>query len=288
MSGDHRIERAMRLLERLMGEDIDYERIAAAIGLSPSRFHHRFFEVAGETPGAYLRRIRLDAAATRLRWTEESVLTIATNLGYASQSSFIKAFERRHGMTPSRFRRAREQWPNGSRQKAASTSVRQRNSSGFRLLGRRYTGLPCYVPDYWQDFMTRLPEELGAAGRHLFVGLLRDDMRFVPPDQVRYDCCVTVSDTFDDAMAAAAGPGFFSLALPPASYASLDYHGYYLAASSPSGTQHIGDTYFWLLDTWLAQSRHRLGGDYVAEIHASPPMPGQAASCTILLPVLAA
>jgi len=282
---DDRINRAMRMLEQLMGEDIDYERVAAAIGLSLYRFHHLFVEAAAETPGEYVRRMRLDAAATRLRWTDETVLTISANLGYASQAAFIRAFERRYGMTPARFRRAREQWPNGTREKAANTLVKQRSSTGFRLLGRRYTGLPCYVPEYWQDFRNRVPEGLGEAGQHLFVGILRDDMRFVPPEQVRYDCCVTVSEAFADEATAAIWPGLFSLALPPTTYASLDYRGYYLAASSPDGTQHIGHTYFWLLDTWLAQSRYRLGGDYVAEIHAAPPVPGQEAACTILLPV---
>lgn len=278
----------MRMFEQTIGEDVDYGRVAAAVGLSLYRFHHLFAEETGETPGAYLRRIRLDAAATRLRWTTEQVGTIAANLGYASQSSFNKVFGKRYGMTPSRFRHARERWPDGSEEKAATTRVRHRYSPGFRLLGRRYTGLPCHVPEYWQDFVGRLPEGLGLARQHLFVGLLRDDMRFVPPDQVRYDCCVAVSEAFEDEAAASLWPGFFPIVLPETAYASLDYRGYYLAASSPCGTQHIGDTYFWLLDTWLAQSRQRLGGDYVAEIHATPPVPGEEASCTILLPVAAA
>ncbi len=285
---DHRISHAMRMLEQAMGDDIDYQQVAIGVGLSLYRFHHLFAEEAGETPGEYLRRIRLDAAATRLRWTDERVGTIAGNVGYSSQSSFIRAFERRYGMSPMRFRKAREQWPDGAEDKAANTRVKMRSSTGFRLFGRRYTGLPCYVPEYWQDFIGRLPEGLGQAGQHLFVGILRDDMRFVPPDQVRYDCCVTVGEAFGDEEAASIWPGFFSLTLPPANYASLDYRGYYLAASSPDGTQHIGDTYFWLLDTWLAQSRYRLGGDHVAEIHAAPPVPGEEAACTILLPVVVA
>lgn len=282
---DRRVSQAMRMLEQSMGEEVDYGRIAAAVGLSLYRFHHLFASQAGETPGEYLRRIRLDAAATRLRWTKERVGEIAANLGYASQSSFNKAFGRRYGMTPIRFRHAREQWPDGPEEKAATTKVKLRSGTGFRLLGRRYTGLPCYVPEYWQDFMGRVPEGLGQAGRHLFVGILRDDMRFVPPDQVRYDCCVTVSEAFGDGAAPSIGSDFFTLALPPATYAGLDYRGYYLAASSPDGTQHIGDTYFWLLDTWLKQTRYCLGGDYVAEIHATPPVPGEEAACTILLPI---
>lgn len=54
-----------------------------------------------------------------------------------------------------------------------------------------------------------------------------------------------------------------------------------MAETSPSRVQNI-----WLLDTWLAQSRYRLGGDYVAEIHTSPPVTGKEASCAILVPVV--
>lgn len=270
-----------------MDQDVDYGQVASAIGLSLHRFHHLFAREAGEPPGEYLRRVRLDAAATRLRWTNERAADIAANLGYASQSSFNKAFVRRYGMTPIGFRNAREQWPNGSEDKAVTTQVAKRRGTGFRLYGRRYTGLPCYIPEYWQDFLGRLPEGLGQGRQHLFVGLLRDDMRFVAPEQIRYDCCITVGEGFADGTPTGNKADFFTLALPPATYASLDYRGYYLAAASPDGTQHIGHTYFWLLDTWLASSRHQLGGDYVAEIHPAPPAPGQEASCTILLPIAA-
>jgi len=61
--------------------------------------------------------------------------------------------------------------------KAASTSVGRPNSPGLRLFGRRHTGPPCYVPKYWQRFVSALPEGVGEANRHLIVGLLRDDIR---------------------------------------------------------------------------------------------------------------
>ena len=89
---DQRIRLAMRRLERRMSEDVDFGRLAAVAGLSRYHFHRRFVSELGVTPEGYLRRIRLDAAALRLRWTREDVWQIADGLGYRSQGSFTHAF----------------------------------------------------------------------------------------------------------------------------------------------------------------------------------------------------
>ena len=80
---DERIVRAMRMIESGMAGGVDFSLVADTSDLSTSHFHQIFLEETGFTPGAYLRRIRLDAAALRLRWTTESVGKIALGLGYA-------------------------------------------------------------------------------------------------------------------------------------------------------------------------------------------------------------
>lgn len=275
------------MLELLMGEKIDYEQIAAAVGLSLYRFHHLFVEQAGETPGEYLRRIRLHAAATRLRWTREPVGRIAANVGYASQPSFNKAFERRYGVTPLALRKDRERWPANPTESVPDKQVRVIESPGFRLLAKRYVGAPCFVPDYWTDFLSVLPEGLDAQERHVFVGLLRDDMRFTPPEQVRYDCCVTVSEAFEAADIARLWPHLSLIMIEPGLCASMRYSGYYAASDSPDRSQSISHAYSHLFDTWLTQGRYTFAGDHAAEIYATPPTrcPPQNLECTILAPL---
>lgn len=284
---DSRIIQAMRLLERDIAGRPDYRAIAHAIGLSHHHFYHLFADETGETPGDYLRRIRLEAAAERLRWTRERVGDIATSVGYASQPSFNKAFERRFGMRPVAFRRDRVRFPSEPTASVPDKQVRMIDSAGLRLLARRYVGAPCFVPDYWANFLTTLPEELSAPGAHLYVGILRDDMRFTPPEQCRYDCCIAIGETIADTDIGEAWSELSPVMLTPGLCATIRYCGYYAASDAPDEGQSISHAYSYLLDTWLTQSRYTFVGDYAAEVYAVPPSrcAPQDLECTIMVQV---
>jgi AraC family transcriptional regulator len=285
---DQRIAKATRLLEQQLSGEANFEIVADAVGLSHHRFHHLFVDVTGETPGDYLRRIRLDAAATRLRWTHEQVGQIATGVGYRSQPSFNKAFARRHGVTPLQFRRDRERWPNEPTESVADKRVRIVENEGFHCVAKRYVGAPCFVANYWEDFLATLPAGLTQPGQRVFLGLLRDDMRFTPPDQVRYDCCVTVSEAFDANELAAECPGLHHLTIPAGSSASIRHTGYYAASVSPGRHQSISHTYSVLFDDWMPTSRRTFVGDYAIEIYDVPHTrcAPEELDCIILAPLM--
>jgi AraC family transcriptional regulator len=54
----------------------------------------------------YIRRLRLEWAAERLRKREESLAQIASAAGFADQSHFTTWFKRQFGTTPAAFRAA--------------------------------------------------------------------------------------------------------------------------------------------------------------------------------------
>jgi AraC family transcriptional regulator len=285
---DPRIAKATRLLEQQMATEVDFERIADGIGLSHHRFHHLFVEVTGQTPGNYLRRIRLDAAATRLRWSKEQVGLIATSVGYDSQPSFNKAFAQRYGVTPLQFRRDREIWPNQPTESVADKRVRLLDIDGFHCLAKRYVGAPCFVTSYWEDFFATTPAELTQPGRQVFLGLLRDDMRFTPPDQVRYDCCVTISETFDASDVIADYPHLYRLTIPSSVCASIHHKGYYAASVSPGRQQSISHTYSVLFDDWMPSSKRTFVGEYAIEVYEIPHTrcAPEDLDCTIVVPLM--
>lgn len=65
-----------------------------------------FAEQVGMRPAAYISSLRLEVGAALLRGSELKVLEIAEVLGYsAGQDTFSRAFQRRHGKTPLRYRR---------------------------------------------------------------------------------------------------------------------------------------------------------------------------------------
>jgi transcriptional regulator GlxA family with amidase domain len=56
-------------------------------------------------PATYLAHIRLDAATDLLRDTALPVTLIAAKVGYMSEAAFSRAFKRRYGTPPARWRR---------------------------------------------------------------------------------------------------------------------------------------------------------------------------------------
>ncbi len=94
-------------LQRIHHDDaspLTLTALADECGLSLSTFKQRFRELVGESPGAYLRRHRLDTAARLLRDTDHPVGAVATMVGYGSEYAFNRAFHRRHGRSPGRYR----------------------------------------------------------------------------------------------------------------------------------------------------------------------------------------
>jgi AraC family transcriptional regulator len=60
----------------------------------------------GCSVGDHLAEVRIDAAKRRLSSSQESIKTIATSLGFSSQSSFTAAFRRATGgVTPNEYRK---------------------------------------------------------------------------------------------------------------------------------------------------------------------------------------
>jgi transcriptional regulator GlxA family with amidase domain len=82
--------------------------LARQVALSRSLFAERFAELVGEPPLRYLKRLRLNTAAMRLRSTSDKLSAIAADAGYESAAAFTKAFKRILRKTPGEYRRSRD------------------------------------------------------------------------------------------------------------------------------------------------------------------------------------
>lgn len=85
-------------------EDCSLSRIAREVNLSPNYLHTAFKEAFGETPYAYVTRKRIEKAKRLIAAGQESMLTIALETGFCSQSHFNKVFKSQTGITPKQFR----------------------------------------------------------------------------------------------------------------------------------------------------------------------------------------
>jgi AraC-like DNA-binding protein len=78
--------------------------IAQAAELSRSRLHALVGEHLGRPPMAWLKELRLSAAARRLLQSDASVAEVAEACGFANPFHFSREFTRRYRVAPSRYR----------------------------------------------------------------------------------------------------------------------------------------------------------------------------------------
>lgn len=105
------IASAIALAGRRLEERIAVSELAAAAGLSPSRFHARFLAETGQTPADWLRRARLRRAKRLLATTTRPVTAIAFDLGFPTSQYFATVFRRYTGLTPVEWRRSADSGP---------------------------------------------------------------------------------------------------------------------------------------------------------------------------------
>jgi len=101
---DPEVGRVLALLHRNPAHPWTVASLTKEIGISRSVLTERFRQYLSESPMSYLARWRLSLGAQLLRSTSNSVAHIAGEVGYESEPSFNRAFKRRFGLPPARFR----------------------------------------------------------------------------------------------------------------------------------------------------------------------------------------
>ncbi|MGQ0741436.1 MAG: GlxA family transcriptional regulator [Alphaproteobacteria bacterium] len=87
-----------------LDKDLSIDALASRAGMGVRHFSRRFKSVFGQPPGTYIELLRLDESRHRLSLPNQTVESVAASLGYKSSASFRRAFERRFGVAPSRYR----------------------------------------------------------------------------------------------------------------------------------------------------------------------------------------
>jgi AraC-like DNA-binding protein len=107
---DERLRPALTLMHAEPGRPWRLDELARAAAMSRTSFAERFRMVAGVPPLTYLNRWRMLLAQQALRGGDVRVGSLASELGYASESAFSTAFKREVGTSPLHYRhRMREE-----------------------------------------------------------------------------------------------------------------------------------------------------------------------------------
>ena len=79
--------------------------LARRAAMSPRHFTRVFTDEVGEAPGAYVERIRTDAARRQLEETDDTVVAIAGRCGLGTAETMRRNFIRRIGVSPDQYRK---------------------------------------------------------------------------------------------------------------------------------------------------------------------------------------
>jgi AraC family transcriptional regulator len=101
---NHEFLHLLRDLRRSLDGDMTLTALARRAGKSRFHFHRHFLKTVGATPKALIADLRLEQAAANLVGSTDPVIEIALAAGYASHEVFTRAFRRRFGCTPQRYR----------------------------------------------------------------------------------------------------------------------------------------------------------------------------------------
>jgi transcriptional regulator GlxA family with amidase domain len=105
--------RAKRAPIRDAQEAIEFEpggahsipELARRAAMSPRHFTRVFTDEVGEAPGAYVERIRTEAARRQLEETDDTVTVIAARCGFGTAETLRRNFVRRLGISPDQYRK---------------------------------------------------------------------------------------------------------------------------------------------------------------------------------------
>lgn len=92
--------------EHMEDERFDANALSTAMAMSRAQLLRRLKSLTGNSPGFYIKTMRLERAKILLETTDISISEAAFQTGFGTPSNFSKVFAEKYGITPSQFRRA--------------------------------------------------------------------------------------------------------------------------------------------------------------------------------------
>lgn len=188
-------------------EDLGLERLGRKAGLSPFYLQRLFKAAIGETPKAYTSRLRLERGAFRLLVHDSTVLDVALECGFQSHETFLRAFRRRFGRSPSAYREwvrselARWEEP-AAEDCPGTTSAFEISATKVvplrpaHLAFRRHVGPYESVPESLFDGLEEWAARRRLPGPPVWMGIGHDAPGTTPAERLRFDAALVVPGPF--------------------------------------------------------------------------------------------
>jgi AraC-like DNA-binding protein/mannose-6-phosphate isomerase-like protein (cupin superfamily) len=106
---DKRIAKAVQLVHEFPSSHWSLDELATQVGMSRTSFAVEFKRLVGNSPIDYLTEWRMSLAFSDLQNSDASILSIAMECGYQSESAFSRAFKKITGFPPGEIRKKAQQ-----------------------------------------------------------------------------------------------------------------------------------------------------------------------------------
>jgi AraC family transcriptional regulator len=190
-----------------LDDDLGLAALSRKAGLSQFHLQRRFKAAIGETPKAFISRLRVERGAFRLLVHDSSVLDVALSCGFNNHETFVRAFRRRFSCAPSEYReRVREQQ---STWRETGFEARSENAPAFEisttrviplrpvhLAFRRHVGPYESVPESLFDELEAWAARHRLPGPPVWMGIGHDAPGTTPPERLRFDAALVVPGPF--------------------------------------------------------------------------------------------
>jgi AraC family transcriptional regulator len=272
-----RMLRVLVHIQQHLDDPMPLGELAAVACFSAYHFHRVFKGMVGESVAEYVRRLRLERAATQLKLGSASVIDIALAAGYDSHEAFTRSFKTAFGAAPARFRLARKtelaEAPSGihydkpitvrfrTLHRGGSMKVEIKQLQPMRVAFMRHVGPYDEVGRTWDQFLTVMGKDGYLAGNPsegnpMMLGICHDDPEVTPPAKIRYDACLSVGEDFS----------------PTGEIGVTTVAGGAYAVTTHTGPYNqLGRTYTEFLGQWMPRSGYELGNAPCFEVYINHP-----------------
>jgi AraC family transcriptional regulator len=189
-----------------LDQDLGLATLGRRANLSPAHVQRVFKAAIGETPKAYVTRLRVERAAFCLLAHESPVSEIAASCGFPRPETFIRAFRRRFGRSPREYRvSGRADAADWNRKPRAALTGPRFELSKTRIIDirpthvafRRHVGPYEDVPESLFDELERWAARRRLRGPRIWAGIGHDAPVATPAGKLRFDAALVVPGPFE-------------------------------------------------------------------------------------------
>jgi AraC family transcriptional regulator len=203
--------------------------------------------VVGETVYKYVRRLRLEKAASKLRYTEHPITDIAMDTQYDTPSAFTRAFKQSIGHSPRNYRTLYKE-VNAMNKKISElpkiSPERIGKTEDLDLLFIRKLGdYSESGPQAWESMHAFINENHLDKTKIRYFGITHDDPNVTTEDKLRYDACILAPKSIQPSGSVG------RQVLKGGKYATFTHNGSY---------DEIDQTYDRIFFKWLPDSKENL------------------------------